>query len=384
LTAKELKRLEAFVGSEDANTVKFQTWRFWDRYHYQVEITDADLQEIRRQFEAVSETVKTALPEVVDETAASIVNRLDRTWQSYRRRERKDAAKFRLRLEKRWGEALSGLEMLVVICREMGQQVNSVERDDETLNRPFTVDVVTRLHARACQVASEILTLLEAGFADGAFARWRTLHELSVIALFVSKHGEPVARRYCQYQTVQSYFAARQHREYEKRAGLHPIPEDEMTRLEMDYLALLKREGPSFEKDFGWAMNVLDRKKLTLHDIEKDLEVDHLRPYHRTASYAVHAQPLGTFYRLGLVDESNTLLAGPSNFGLAEAGQNAALSLARVTCAVLKLSEMTTDVAIYIHIISRVSQAAEGAFARIQAELKKEEIDKHRSEGLEA
>jgi hypothetical protein len=45
---------------------------------------------------------------------------------------------------------------------------------------------------------------------------------------------------------------------------------------------------------------------------------------------------------------------------------------------------MTTDVAIYIHIISRVSQAAEGAFARIQAELKKEEIDKHRSEGLEA
>ena len=43
---------------------------------------------------------------------------------------------------------------------------------------------------RACQVTDEIICLLENGFADGAMARWRTLHEIAVVAVVISQHGE--------------------------------------------------------------------------------------------------------------------------------------------------------------------------------------------------
>src|SRR4051812_37136287 len=42
-------------------------------------------------------------------------------------------------------------------------------------------EVVTRLRARAITVADEAITLLRAGLASGAMARWRTLHELAVV-----------------------------------------------------------------------------------------------------------------------------------------------------------------------------------------------------------
>ena len=55
-------------------------------------------------------------------------------------------------------------------------------REQNPCPNPFTVEVQTRLHARACQIAREVLTLLYAGFAEGAMARWRALHELAVLS----------------------------------------------------------------------------------------------------------------------------------------------------------------------------------------------------------
>lgn len=42
----------------------------------------------------------------------------------------------------------------------------------------------------------EILTLVKNGLADGAFARWRSLFELSVISNFISSNSEEVAKAY--------------------------------------------------------------------------------------------------------------------------------------------------------------------------------------------
>jgi hypothetical protein len=41
----------------------------------------------------------------------------------------------------------------------------------------------------------------------------------------------------------------------------------------------------------------------------------------------VHANPKGVFFKLGMLAESQVLLAGPSNAGLADPGHGAALSL---------------------------------------------------------
>ncbi|NJM53745.1 MAG: hypothetical protein HC846_10380 [Blastocatellia bacterium] len=75
-------------------------------------------------------------------------------------------------------------------------------------------EVLLSLYARACLVSSEILVLLKAGFPDGSHARWRTLHEIAVVAMFIEKHGKEVAERYLLHEYVEDYKGAMQHQKY--------------------------------------------------------------------------------------------------------------------------------------------------------------------------
>jgi hypothetical protein len=50
----------------------------------------------------------------------------------------------------------------------------------------------------------EIIVLLENELADGAMARWRTLHEITTVAILIEKYGEDVAERYVNNQIVES------------------------------------------------------------------------------------------------------------------------------------------------------------------------------------
>jgi hypothetical protein len=55
------------------------------------------------------------------------------------------------------------------------------------------------------------------------------------------------------------------------------------------------------------------------------------------ASHNIHANPKGVLLKLGLLEESQALLAGPSNAGLADPGDCAALSLTQVSTTLLLL-----------------------------------------------
>jgi len=56
-----------------------------------------------------------------------------------------------------------------------------------------------------------------------------------------------------------------------------------------------------------------------------------MRSYYKMASENVHSSPRGAFFKLGLLNGSSTLLAGRSNAGLMEPGQNAAASLTQIS-----------------------------------------------------
>jgi hypothetical protein len=94
--------------------------------------------------------------------------------------------------------------MLVAIARELGGEMNADARSNAATLGPALVDVITRMHARPCQIAEEVIVLSECGFANGAMARWRTMHEVFVVASFISKHGEKCAKAYCEHQAVES------------------------------------------------------------------------------------------------------------------------------------------------------------------------------------
>ncbi len=103
-------------------------------------------------------------------------------------------------VNKNWGKPLDLLEALISVSLEAGQDFHEKFGPIAAQENNIVFDVLTRLHARGCQVSSEILILLRNGLADGAHARWRTLHEICVEAQFIALYGNDVALKV--YETL--------------------------------------------------------------------------------------------------------------------------------------------------------------------------------------
>jgi hypothetical protein len=148
-----------------------------------------------------------AIPKTAGDQAAFVLKRLTAAWPTQDRLQQRDFRGFQTRLLERWGRALGELDMLITISREFGGQVATAVLRPE-FKAPHLAEVLIRLHARACQIASEVHVLLSAGYADGAMARCRTLHEIAVVGFFVQEHGEETAARYLAHDVIESWRAA--------------------------------------------------------------------------------------------------------------------------------------------------------------------------------
>jgi len=228
------------------------------------------------------------------------------------------------------------LEMLIVISLEAGDSFNNDLRAEASSANDYVFEVLTRLHARACQIAYEILVLLKSGLADGAHARWRSLHEISVTAFLIGANDNTLAERYLLHDEVESYKAAQIYQEHYARLGYEPLSVEEMADLKNIHDSLVDRFGKNYRSDYGWASVVSKNKRPTFRDIERCAGLEHLRPYYKMACHNVHANPRGIFFKLGLYPESvDILLAGPSNVGLTDPGQLTALSLSQISTTLL-------------------------------------------------
>ena len=132
--------------------------------------TDVEFSEIERKFNRVLDTLPEAMLSITDTQALRLSQDLNRKWNAERKRQRQTYEQFSKRLYRRWREPLSQLEQLIVVSTELGESVNRRLREQERCLKPFTVEAQTRLHARACQIAREVLTLLSTGLAEGAIA----------------------------------------------------------------------------------------------------------------------------------------------------------------------------------------------------------------------
>jgi len=328
LSRRQRRRLREKILRGDSKTFHLRPWRFWDNRQILIEFTPEEIQEFGDRF--VAEQLPQVIEALNSELASRILALLKRRWRREWRQQRRELANFQRHLHSRWDVPLGLLRMLLTISREFGGNVNQ-ELRTVGAESPNQVEVLTRLHARACQVTEEILVLLSAGLADGAMARWRTLHEIAVIALFIGQHGEDLAERYVQHQTVESRRAATEYAACQESLGLEALDPVDVSALEHSYEAALSRYGTSFSAQYGWASQQLGIKKPTFADIERALGIGYIRPYYRMATYNVHANPKGAFFKLGLLEDTDLLLAGPSDLGLAEPGHCAAISLVQVS-----------------------------------------------------
>jgi hypothetical protein len=199
--------------------------------------------------------------------------------------------------------------------------------------------VLTAIHARACQVGEEIVTLLRHGYPDAAHARWRTLHEMATVMFFIGEYGDVVAQRFLDHAAVETRKAAVEYQKHCRRLGLRRFSRKEMNHFEGEYQERLARYGSGFKETYAWAAQVLNRPKPNFTDIETAVALDHQRPYYRMANYNVHVAPKTLLVRLGLLD-NQLRIAGPSYIGLADPGCGAAASLVQCTAALLAGDEV--------------------------------------------
>lgn len=270
LSTRDRKRLTREILREGKDKFLLKGWKWWDHRKVSVDITPQDIEQIERKF---TDFLEHRLPELI-ETATGDLSRkvladLKRKWRAESRLQRRDLAGFRKRLYDRWKLPLEGLRMLLTISRELGSSINrEIRQSTDASTSKHLIDVLVRSHARACQITEEILCLLEGGFADGALARWRTLHEVAVVASFVAAHGEEVAERYVLHQAVESKRAAADYEKCQQRLGYEPLKESEVKAAQNSYDAVIAKFGPDFGKgSYGWAAHHLKIAGPTFVDI---------------------------------------------------------------------------------------------------------------------
>ncbi|HEY1933755.1 MAG TPA: hypothetical protein VGG99_17215 [Acetobacteraceae bacterium] len=102
--------------------------------------------------------------------------------------------------------------------------------------------------------------------------------------------------------------------------------------IEKSYEQAIGKYGRNFGGPYGWADGYVPKGKrqIGLGDLEAAAGRSAFSSHYKLASYNVHAGPHALFFRLGLMDESG-FLAGASNAGLSEPGQNTALSLTLIS-----------------------------------------------------
>ena len=371
VSPKELAQIAGNILNRKVNTFTINNWKWWEDKHIDLEISQDELNSTIINLDMVVDKLPDIIEELSSTLSKTIRKSLQKDWNSQYKIQQKEKSGFEKRLRKRWGISIGLLEMLLTISREFGSNVN-VNLRATNWHSPKLLDVLTLLHVRSCQIMYEIITLLNAGLADGAMTRWRTMHEIAAISLFIKQNGEELAEKYILHENIESKRAMDDYIKCQERLHYEPLKETEVIRINSTYNSLITRFGDSYANQYGWAAGMLNIKSPKFSDIEKAAGIDNLRAHYRLASHNVHANPKGVFFKLGLLNESNLLLAGPSNAGLTDPGHCSAISLIQINTA-LGLLEPTLDNIVILKIMLQMEKDIGEAFQQAHEKLIQEE-----------
>ncbi|MGG4207745.1 DUF5677 domain-containing protein [Paenibacillus jamilae] len=317
----------------------------------------------------VSKVIENTLPEAAD----MLLNDLKIDSGEMLEEHRLIRQEFEARLQRRWSKPINLLEVLLVIGSESGESYYSDIYEELSDENRYLVYALVRIHARACQIVYEIIRLLRSGFADGAMARWRTLHELSALAFFIKKHGNELAIMYLEYEHIEKYYEMIEYKQYAERLGYFEFTEEQIQTVTIIKDDLKKKYGDDYIKNYGWTMKVLPKKARNFKGIEEDIGLDHLRPFYKLACNFIHLGPKAISSSLSLIEGSKVIVAGATNYGLADPGQNAALSLTQITTCLLTTTHPSYDRLVLTKVMSTLTNEISQLFVDVQKQLELEE-----------
>lgn len=208
--------------------------------------------------------------------------------------ERANAKEFSAHQEQLWGKCFAASQTMYRLSVDAAQKITLyVEEhisEEEKNEKKYSFLSLQYVHARACQEFLEILYLLRLGFADCAYARWRSMYELNCVAYFIRSHGENIAKQY-----------------YE--------------------------QSKTDDQHYTWTKGAIDEngreiKIKTFNDLQKHCQMgDVWRDQYKLACFINHGSPKGTFQRLSIKEPDNIILVGQSNYGIAVPAEHSAISL---------------------------------------------------------
>lgn len=240
----------------------------------------------------IEELFKDFLNDISGETFLNIKNAMYEDVMYFRTSEQE----FLARQEQKWCSAFVASEAMYIMtlnaAEDYSEYVSNLDKN-EVEEKIWTHTVLCHIHGRTLQEFLEIITLMKNGFADCAYARWRSMYELTIIASFILEQGEKVAKAF--YESADS------------------------------------------EDRYDWAKTseVFKnyKKHITFNDIQIkcDLNSEVWQQQYNLANKVVHASAQGTFKRLGNMGVQDVIPVGRSDYGITTAAEHSAISLSQMS-----------------------------------------------------
>ncbi|MFC6723493.1 DUF5677 domain-containing protein [Halobium palmae] len=242
---------------------------------------------------------------------------------------RAEVSGFRERLYEDYKEPIDLLEALIIYSHETGEEIDRVFGAEATQGPNFRLIALQKLHGRGILIAREILTLIKSGFADGAQARWRALHEVATVAVFISRSSVETAKRYLLHEAIDDYQLADKIRDYPATRGLPEVSDEVMEGLSEKRETLRGTFNTYYSGTWGWAADELGNKSPGFKDIEESVGFESYRPHHFYASKLnIHGGAKGAMSQLGMVgSRPYSTTASPTNYGFSLPGTDTAISV---------------------------------------------------------
>lgn len=240
-------------------------------------------------------------------------------------------------IESIWGKAFALYKCYIESSIRFSNEFFKYREECEVKDDENKFIALACINGRAIQVTNEILVLMKNGYADASYARFRTLYELSVIADFINKHGDNVAKSYIEY------------------------------------------EGNWYD----WASSIITSKpkdKIRFTDIEnesniKDKYLSLWRDEYRLSCKLVHASQQGTFTRLSETLE-NGIPVGPNYKGFVASATNSLESLYHINAMLFQCHKQDFPI-LWLRVLMEIKEKSYNMFHKIESELNTSEENNH-------
>lgn len=238
---------------------------------------------------------------------------------------------------------------------------------------PYTCKVLNGIAVRAVFLANEILCLIKNGFASGALARWRTLYEYSVIAIFITQYGEQYAEKYLAFKDIANYKEAKIYTEHSKELQFEEIPQIELDELETKSKAAKVKYPDLDDRDYSWAAPAI--KKPSFKSLAEVTDIDYYKPFYKFSCNFNHGGVNGLFFDLGQIhglSEEDSKKLAQSNVGFTDPAQLTMRALLDIVSALLSLNIDTTKLFQLILLKNKIPKIAE-SFHNVEKDIKERE-----------